>query len=78
MNFFRKHSFGNTIRVLNRLDPDQDRQNVGPELDPNCLQRLSTDYKSRHYTAGKELAAQIHKVWKMVSTQTRLVVPLCS
>ena len=21
----------------NRLDPDQARQNVGPDLDPNCL-----------------------------------------
>ena len=21
----------------NNLDPDQDRQNVGPDLDPNCL-----------------------------------------
>ena len=21
----------------NSLDPDQDRQNVGPDLDPNCL-----------------------------------------
>ena len=25
------------ITFANRLDPDQDRQNVGPDLDPNCL-----------------------------------------
>ena len=30
-----------TIRVSNGLDPDQDRRSVGPDLGPNCLQRLS-------------------------------------
>ena len=25
------------------LDPDQDRHSVGPDLSPNCLQRLSAD-----------------------------------
>ena len=25
------------IIFANSLDPDQDRQNVGPDLDPNCL-----------------------------------------
>ena len=38
---FSKNSFKNTIRVSNCLDPDQDRQNVGPDLGPDCLQRLS-------------------------------------
>ena len=32
--------------MSNSLDPDQDRQNVGPDLGPNCLQRLSADDKS--------------------------------
>ena len=32
--------------MSNGLDPDQDRQNVGPDLGPNCLQRLSSDDKS--------------------------------
>ena len=41
--------FFNTIRVSNRLDPDQARHFVGPDLGPNCLQRLSADNK------GKEL-----------------------
>ena len=40
---FSKSSLQNTIRVSNTLDPVQARQNVGPELDPNCLQRLSAD-----------------------------------
>ena len=43
---FLKNSFRNTIRVLNSLDPDQARHFAGPDLGPNCLQRLS---------AGKDL-----------------------
>ena len=39
--------FFNTIRVSNSLDPDQERHFVGPDLGPNCLQRLSADNKSR-------------------------------
>ena len=42
INFF-KDSFENTIRVSNGLDPGQARQNVGPDLGPNCLQKLSAD-----------------------------------
>ena len=34
------------IRLSNGLDPDQDRHVVGPDLDPNCLHRLSADDKS--------------------------------
>ena len=40
---FLKNSFRNTIRVSNSLDPDQARHYVGPDLDPNCLQRLSAE-----------------------------------
>ena len=40
-----KKSFRNTIRVSNRLDPDRAQQNVGPDLGPICLQRLSEDNK---------------------------------
>ena len=29
---FSKNSFRNTARVYNGLDPDQDQQNVGPDL----------------------------------------------
>ena len=39
--------FFNTIKVSNSLDTDQAQHFVGPELYPNCLQRLSTDNKSR-------------------------------
>ena len=44
---FSKISFRNTIRVSNSLDTDQDRHSVGPDLDPNCLQRLSRTVSHR-------------------------------
>ena len=43
---FLKNSFWNTIRVTNSLDQDQ-AHFVGPDLGPNCLQRLSADDTSR-------------------------------
>ena len=53
---FIKTSFRNTICVLNCLDSDQARRFVGPDLDPNCLQKLSTDDKTCQYiVACKEL-----------------------
>ena len=36
------------VSVSNHLDPGQDGHSVGPELGPNCLQRLSEDEKSCH------------------------------
>ena len=39
--------------MSNSLDPDQARHFVGPDLGPNCLQRLSADNKSP--LAGIEL-----------------------
>ena len=33
--------------MSNGLDSDQDRCSVCPDLDPNCLQMLSADDKSR-------------------------------
>ena len=35
---FLKNSFKYIVRVSSSLDPDQARQNVGPDLGPNCLQ----------------------------------------
>ena len=38
-------------------DPDQERHSVGPDLGPNCFQRLSADDKSsRYWLARKELS----------------------
>ena len=42
---FSKNSFRNAIIVSNDLDPDQNQPSVGPDLGPNCLQRLSADDK---------------------------------
>ena len=42
---FSRKSFRNTIRVSNNLDPDQVRHFVGPDLGPDCLQRLLADAK---------------------------------
>ena len=42
-----KNSFRCAIRVSNSLDPDQAQCFVGPDLVPNCLQRLSIDDTSR-------------------------------
>ena len=46
-NFLEKFFKVNTIRVSNSLDPDQARQNVGPDLSPNSLQKLSAEDTSR-------------------------------
>ena len=48
IDFFSKISFRNTIRVSNRLDPDQDRYSVSLYLGPKCLPRLSADKTSRN------------------------------
>ena len=54
---FLKNSFRNSIRVSNSLDPDQTCHFVGPDLAPNCLQRLSADGKS-HCQQRKSQANQ--------------------
>ena len=44
---FKKKSFTSTIRLSNGLDPDEERPSVGPDLGPNCLQRISEDDNGR-------------------------------
>ena len=36
-NFCGGKFCGLLITFANSLDPDHDRQNIGPDLDPNCL-----------------------------------------
>ena len=38
---------GIPLRCQTVLDPEQARHFVGPDLGPNCLQRLSADYTRR-------------------------------
>ena len=53
INFY-ENSFRNAIRVSIRLDPDQVRHSVKPDLGPNYLESLSADNKICAL-AGKEL-----------------------
>ena len=39
------------LSLANNLDPDQDRQNVGPDLAPNCLGKKSLKKVSRRQNA---------------------------
>ena len=59
INFLKKISFRNTIRVSNCLDPDH-----GPNLGRNCLQRLS---------ATTKVAACTKRVKHACAMATRLV-----
>ena len=43
INFFEKFFQEYLIRVSNSLDPDQAQHFVGPDLGPNCLQKLADD-----------------------------------
>ena len=52
MSFFKTIFYMDTIRLSNDLDPDQNRRTVGPNLDPNGLQSISVDDKSR-FLQGK-------------------------
>ena len=40
---FSKKFFQEYDQSVKRLDPDQARSSVGPDLGPNCLQKLSAD-----------------------------------
>ena len=41
--------------LANSLDPDQDRQSVGPDLEPNYLQMFSANDKLKSLLASEEL-----------------------
>ena len=45
--FSFKKSFQEYYQSVIQLDPDQARQNVGPDLGSTCLQKLSADDSSR-------------------------------
>ena len=47
--------FFNNILVSNSLDPDQAQHFVGPDLSPNCLQRLSADIAGKKLTTNNLL-----------------------
>ena len=51
--YFFKSSFRNTIKASKKLDPDQARCFVGPDLGPSYLQMLSADITSRQRAKGE-------------------------
>ena len=51
---FLKINFRSTIRLSNSLDPDQARRVVGPDLAPNCLQRLSVESEETSRQRAKQ------------------------
>ena len=55
-DFFKKITFSKKFfqGSKHHLDPYQDQQNVGPDLGPDCSQRLSADDKSIILLARKE------------------------
>ena len=61
INILKKNSLGNNISVSNILDPDQAPHFVGPDLGPNCLQRLSADNTSRQRVEGVRNRRKKHR-----------------
>ena len=50
LTFFKKKKKkkkSGTLLEPNGLNPDQDLRFIGPDLGPNCLQKLSADDKNR-------------------------------
>ena len=56
----------------NSLDPDQDRHAVGPDLGPNCLQRLSrTLVKSAYRKTNFLIFQPKHMLWVLKRTVSK-------
>ena len=88
---FSKKNFRNTIRVSYSLDPDQAPHFVGPDLSPNCLQRLSADNTSIHRvkqgigvhssfdatlcTETVETLIRCHRMWHLIWVCTVCLYP---
>ena len=49
-------------RVKTVFYPDQDQCSVGPDMGPNCLQRLSADSKSHSFNLNKERVIRGNKI----------------
>ena len=63
-DFFKINVFKKIFRnaISDRLDPDQARHFVGPDLGPNCLQILSADNTSRYRGIDEILKSVAFKV----------------
>ena len=58
--------------MSNCLDPDHDRHSVGPDLGPNCLQRLSADDKK--VAASKEEVKRTYQYNSGATQEAVLVI----
>ena len=56
--------------MSNSLDPDQARQNVGPDMGPNCFQRLSAVNTSRQRLKIKSWFSKLNICCKKFDVQT--------
>ena len=56
---FQKGTLGIPSECQTSLDPAQAQRFVGPDLGPNCLQRLSTDGTSRQRVKLKSTSSMI-------------------
>ena len=69
--------------MSNELDPDQDRQYVGPDLGPNCLQKLSAGDTSRqkviitHVGQDQKFGMSLHLVPTLCMRAEKLLASLC-
>ena len=52
------------ITFANSLDPDQDRRNVGPDLDPNCLTLWWCSWKNFMKKVILKICSRRHKIMK--------------
>ena len=62
------------MREANSLNPDQTRHSVGPDLAPNCLQRLSED-SSLFFSARTKLLKQEKRMHTKESQISEAVSP---
>ena len=60
---FLKNSCRNTIRMSNSLNPDKAKEFVRPDLESNCLQKLSAD----NTTIYKELTEKLNSMYSCSS-----------
>ena len=63
---FSKYSLTNFIRMSNKLDPDQDRHSVGPDLGPNSLKKVISR-RQKLQLAWKELTNNINTLFNLIS-----------
>ena len=55
LKLFQKH-----YQSVKQFRPDQDQQNVGPDLGLDCLQRLSADDRSRYQQEKVTSGSKFH------------------